>query len=96
MTLNAFDVAATERSATTRADNFGKELGIDGMTVDREGHIYAAVRSASRFGIVVFSPAGKELAYVETPVLPTNCVFGRGDQNRTLISPPAAACIAFG
>lgn len=85
MTLNAFDVAADGTLSNKRVlHNFGKELGIDGMTVDREGHIYAAVRSASRFGIVVFSPAGKELAYVETPVLPTNCVFGRGDQNRTL------------
>ena len=85
MTLNAFDVAADGTLSNKRVlHNFGKDLGIDGMTVDRDGHIYAAVRSASRFGIVVFSPAGKELAYVETPVLPTNCVFGRGNQNRTL------------
>ncbi len=85
MTLNAFDVAADGTLSHKRVlHNFGKELGIDGMTVDREGHIYAAVRSASRFGIVVFSPEGREQAYVETPVLPTNCVFGLGDQNRTL------------
>jgi len=85
MTLNAFDVATDGTLSNKRVlHNFGKELGIDGMTIDREGHIYAAVRSASRFGIVVFSPVGKELAYVETPVLPTNCVFGRGDQSRTL------------
>jgi gluconolactonase len=85
MTLNAFDVAADGTQSNKRVlHNFGGELGIDGMTVDREGHIYAAVRSASRFGIVVFSAAGNELAYVETPLLPTNCVFGRGDQNRTL------------
>ncbi|MBI1315131.1 SMP-30/gluconolactonase/LRE family protein [bacterium] len=85
MTLNAFDVAADGTLSHKRVlHDFGKETGIDGMTVDREGHIYAAVRSASRFGIVVFSSTGKELAYLETPVLPTNCVFGSGDQSRTL------------
>jgi gluconolactonase len=49
------------------------------MTVDVEGHIYAAVRSADRFGIVVYSPEGAELAYIPTPELPTNCCFGSGD-----------------
>lgn len=85
MTLNAFDVDAEGRLGNRRVlYDFGKETGIDGMTVDRDGHIYAAVRSASRFGIVVFEPAGREVAYIETPVLPTNCVFGRGDQIQTL------------
>ncbi|MHC4877679.1 MAG: SMP-30/gluconolactonase/LRE family protein [Planctomycetota bacterium] len=85
MTLNAFDVASDGTLSSKRVlHDFGKETGIDGMTVDRQGHIYAAVRSASRFGIVAFNSAGKELAYIETPVLPTNCVFGRGNQNKTL------------
>ncbi|MDA1016483.1 MAG: hypothetical protein O3A00_18760 [Planctomycetota bacterium] len=29
-------------------------------------------------GIRVFTPAGKEVAYIETPKLPTNCCFGIG------------------
>lgn len=85
MTLNAFVVNEDgSLGEKTVLHNFGSETGIDGMTVDREGHIYAAVRSQSRFGIVVFDHFGHELAYIQTPVLPTNCVFGRGDQSRTL------------
>lgn len=85
MTLNAFVVNDDgSLGAKTVLHNFGRETGIDGMTVDKEGHIYAAVRSQSRFGIVVFDKFGHELAYIQTPVLPTNCVFGRGDQQKTL------------
>ncbi len=64
--------------------DFGDQLGIDGMTVDSNGNIYAAVRSADRFGVVVFSPDGKEKAYIPTPDLPTNCCFGTGDGSQTL------------
>lgn len=85
MTLNAFAVNDDgSLGEKTVLHNFGNETGIDGMTVDKEGHIYAAVRSQSRFGIVVFDKFGHELAYIQTPVLPTNCVFGRGDQQKTL------------
>ena len=85
MTLNAFVVNDDgSLGAKTVLHNFGSETGIDGMTVDEEGHIYAAVRSQSRFGIVVFDPFGHELAYIQTPVLPTNCVFGRNDHQKTL------------
>ena len=85
MTLNAFVVNDDgSLGVKTVLHNFGNETGIDGMTVDQEGHVYAAVRSQSRFGIVVFDKFGHELAYIQTPVLPTNCVFGRGDQQKTL------------
>jgi len=85
MTLNAFPVKSNGSLGKKRVlHDFGKETGIDGMTVDSTGHIFAAVRSASRFGIVAFDTDGKELAYVQTPTLPTNCVFGRGDQKQTL------------
>ena len=85
MTLNAFRVKKDGSLGKKKVlHNFGKETGIDGMTVDVKGHIYAAVRSASRFGIVVFSPEGKEKAYIETPKLPTNCCFGIGKESKTL------------
>jgi gluconolactonase len=80
MTLNAFPVKEDGTLGPKQVIvNFGQKLGIDGMTVDIEGHIYAAVRSADRFGIVVYSPEGEELAYIPTPELPTNCCFGSGD-----------------
>ena len=85
MTLNAFKVNRQGELSKRRVlHDFGKETGVDGMTVDRSGRIYAAVRSASRFGIVVFSPKGGELGYIETPELPTNASFGRGDEIHTL------------
>ena len=85
MTLNAFDMKSDGTLGKKRVlHDFGTETGIDGMTVNTDGHIFAAVRSASRFGIVCFDANGKELAYIQTPVLPTNCVFGRGDQQHTL------------
>jgi gluconolactonase len=80
MTLNAFPVKEDGTLGPKKVIvNFGQKLGIDGMTVDVEGHIYAAVRSADRFGIVVYSPEGDELAYIPTPELPTNSCFGSGE-----------------
>lgn len=85
MTLNAFPVAADgSLGEKTVIVDFGKELGIDGMSMDVEGHIYAAVRSEKRHGIAVFSPEGKELAYLPTEAFPTNCTFGTGDEAKIL------------
>jgi gluconolactonase len=70
----------------TLVDYAGRRTGIDGMAVDAEGNIYAARVSAlpQDRGLVVFSPAGQELAFVPTADNPTNVAFGRGDQRRTL------------
>ena len=85
MTLNAFPVKANGLLGKKKVlVDFGKNVGIDGMTVDKRGNIYAAVRSAKRFGIVCFSPKGKELAYIQTPTLPTNCCFGKKGERTTL------------
>lgn len=85
MTLNAFPIKRDGSLGKKRVlVDFGKEVGTDGMTIDAKGNIYAAVRSAKRHGIVVFSPEGKERAYIPTDDLPTNCCFGRGRDARTL------------
>jgi gluconolactonase len=85
MMLNAFPINADGSLGQKRVlADFGQNLGIDGMTVDVEGNIYAAVRNANRFGIVVFSQEGKERAYIPTPDLPTNCCFGAGREASTL------------
>jgi len=79
MTLNAFPVNGDGTLGAKKVlVDFGNQTGIDGMTVDQQGHIYAAVRSAKRFGIVVFDTDGQELGIIPTPHLPTNCCFGRG------------------
>lgn len=57
--------------------NYAPQDGPDGLTVDARGNIYAAVRDETRPGIYVYSPAGKELAYIKTEI-PTNVGFARG------------------
>lgn len=86
MTLNAFAVDQNGNLGPRRMiKDFGMETGIDGMTVDREGRILAAVRAESRPGIGVFDPAtGDEMGFLPMKDLPTNCGFGRGDDLRTL------------
>ncbi|MCA9043188.1 MAG: SMP-30/gluconolactonase/LRE family protein [Planctomycetaceae bacterium] len=58
--------------------------GIDGMTMDTQGRIYAAFRNPERFGIKVINSEGKELDFLPTPDLPTNCCFGRNQDSGTL------------
>jgi len=85
MTLNALRVKNDGTLARKKVlVDFGDQLGIDGMTVDEQGHIFAAVRSEERFGIRIYDPEGKELGYIQTPELPTNCCFGKGKGNQTL------------
>ncbi|REK12064.1 MAG: SMP-30/gluconolactonase/LRE family protein [Planctomycetota bacterium] len=65
--------------------DFGAERrGIDGMTLDERGNIYATAGRGDEAGIYVFNPEGIQLAFIPTPGGPTNCVFGIGDEKRTL------------
>ncbi len=85
MTLNAFRIQKDGTLGKKQVIvDFGKEVGTDGMTVDSQGNIYAAVRGASKHGIIVFTKKGKELAYIPTAELPTNCCFGNGEDSKTL------------
>jgi gluconolactonase len=85
MTLNAFPVLGDGTHGPKRVlVDYGKKLGIDGMTVDVEGNLYAAVRSEDRYGIVVYTPKGEDRAYIPTPELPTNCCFGIGEESTVL------------
>jgi len=85
MTLEAFDITndGTLKHRMTLVD-FGGEDGIDGMTVDASGRIFAAVRSEKRFGIAAYTPAGNELGFLKTPTLPSNCCLGAGHDAETL------------
>ena len=85
MALLAYDLSP-EGKATFREVmvDYAPEDGPDGMVADVDGNLYVAVRDVTRPGIVVYSPAGKELAYVPTPVVPTNAAFGHGKDSKTL------------
>ncbi len=79
MALLAYDLAANGIAKFRKLlVDYAPEDGPDGLTVDVEGNLYAAVRRISRPGIVVYSPEGKERAYIPTAGLPTNVGFGRG------------------
>jgi len=85
MTLNAFELRDDGALGPRRVlVDFGEKLGIDGMTVDPAGRIYAAVRSDDRHGIRIYDPSGREIASIPTPSLPTNCTFGRDGESGTL------------
>jgi gluconolactonase len=84
MALLAYDLAAdgTAKLRKTLVD-YSPQDGPDGMVCDAEGNLYVAVRDETRPGIYVYSPQGKELAYIKTEI-PTNVGFGRGKESRTL------------
>ncbi len=78
MALLAYDLAedGTAKFRKTLVD-YAPYDGPDGLIVDKDGNLYVAVRAENRPGICVYSPEGKELAYIKTEV-PTNVGFGRG------------------
>lgn len=79
MALMAYDLDAAGKAKFRKTlVNYAPEDGPDGLVVDTKGNLYVAVRAANRPGIVVYSPNGKELAYIKTTELPTNVGFARG------------------
>src|SRR5262245_23865405 len=84
MALLAYDLApdGTAKFRKTLVD-YAPQDGPDGLVCDKEGNLYVAVRDETRPGICVYSPEGKELAYLKTEI-PTNVGFGRGAEAKTL------------
>ncbi len=84
MALLAYDLAA-DGSAKYRKTlvDYAPYDGPDGLVCDTEGNLYVAVRAENRPGICIYSPPGKELAFIKTEV-PTNVGFGRGDDANLL------------
>src|SRR5207245_4832016 len=80
MALLAYDLAAdgTAKFRKVLVD-YAPQDGPDGLVCDTEGNLYVAVRDQTRPGIYVYSPEGKELAYIKTEI-PTNVGSGRGPE----------------
>jgi len=80
--LLAFDLSADGSATNGRVlHDFGAGRGIDGMTVDAAGRIWATAGSRDQAGVHVFAinperTAAKLLTVVRTPEDPTNCTFG--------------------
>ena len=80
----AFDLAADGSLSNRRIlVNLAPEGGADGLTIDTEGRIYAAVPGPQP-GIFVYSPEGKQLCVIQMRVPPSNVTFGRGAAVRFL------------
>ena len=79
----AYDLApdGTAKFRKTLVD-VSPKIGIDGMAIDVDGNIYATMKNP--VGVYVYSPEGKELAFIPTPESPDNVTFGRGPTNKTL------------
>ena len=99
MKLYAFPLDVDGRVSGPRKEiaEFGREPGIDGMTVDEHGNVYLACIRPSLPGVVVLSPEGNEIAYIPTapphqkPDDPeavggsaSNVEFGIGDEANVL------------
>ncbi|MGF1579257.1 MAG: SMP-30/gluconolactonase/LRE family protein [Gemmataceae bacterium] len=69
--------------AKNQLHDFGDGRGIDGMTIDIKGNVYATAGRGKNAGVYIFNPEGKLLIKIPTPETPSNCVFG-GKDNRTL------------
>lgn len=89
--LQAYDLAADGTLSNRQVfRDYSKDRqpgcsGPDGLIADAAGNIYAAERCEHRPGIAVYSPDGRELAFISTgKEMPTNVAFGRGDMGNSL------------
>ena len=99
--LLAFRVAEDGRLVDKRVlHDFGATRGIDGMTTDASGQIFATAGSGDRAGVLVFDGNGHLLRTLRTPGDPTNCTFGRGAQSDLLFvtaqTPPSTEPRGYG
>ena len=82
VTLVAFDLDGRGDASDGRVlYDFGGGRGIDGMTLDTEGRIWATAGTKEKAGIYVFAPdarraAARRLAFIPMSEDPTNCTFG--------------------
>jgi gluconolactonase len=66
--------------------DFGSDRGIDGMSIDIKGNLYATAGQGKTAGVTIFSPDGKKLEFIPTPEDPSNCVFAGEDRRMLYIT----------
>jgi gluconolactonase len=82
VTLVAFDLDARGDVSRGRTlYDFGGGRGIDGMTLDASGRIWATAGTKEKAGIYVFAPDAARakaalVSFIAIPEDPTNCTFG--------------------
>lgn len=92
VTLVAFDLDGKGDARNGRVlYDFVSGRGIDGMTQDSEGRIWATAGTGDKAGVYVFQPDAKRtkatvLTVVKTPEDPTNVTFGGKDRKTLYIT----------
>jgi len=66
--------------------DFGEDRGIDGMSIDEKGRIWATAGRGKTGGVYVFDAEGKKLGFIATPETPTNCVFAGKDRSMLYVT----------
>ena len=92
----AFDVSTSGGVGGGRMIfDFGGGRGIDGMTLDTEGRIWAAGGTREKAGIYVFEvnalrTRAHVAAFIQLPEDPTNCTFGGADGQALYVTTTAS------
>lgn len=66
--------------------DFGADRGIDGMSIDVQGNLYATAGQGKTGGVYIFTAEGKKIGFIPTPETPTNCVFGGADRKMLYVT----------
>jgi gluconolactonase len=66
--------------------DFGADRGIDGMSIDIQGNLYATAGQGKTGGVHIFTAEGKKIGFIPTPETPTNCVFGGADRKMLYVT----------
>jgi gluconolactonase len=66
--------------------DFGRNRGIDGMTVTVDGRVVAAAGSGAAAGVYVFRPDGTLTGVIPVPESPTNVEFGGPDRTTLYVT----------
>jgi gluconolactonase len=66
--------------------DFKTDRGIDGMSIDVKGNLYATAGQGKTGGVYIFTPAGKQIGFIPTPETPSNCVFGDADHKTLYVT----------
>jgi gluconolactonase len=72
--VRAYDLASNGRASRERIAISNLEAGPDGLRTDVKGNLYLAMR-----GVAVYSPDGKLLGKINSPISPRNIAFGDKD-----------------
>jgi gluconolactonase len=64
--------------------DYPDDYGPDGMTVDKEGNLYVALRDEANPGIYIYNSNAKLIDKIPLPEVPSNLTFGSGENKNYL------------